>query len=91
MAKRKPGQRDPLFDSDPMTSVSEVLKYIPQFFRKDFGGANQGKVIRSRLSDAHLPINPDTIQAYLLGAEQTRTGIRNRVMPRIKWLQKLFS
>jgi hypothetical protein len=86
---RRAGERDPRVDKDPIISIRELLRPIPQFFRLDFGGRNQSQVIANRLTDAGLIANNDTIAAYKLGANQAKDGIQSRVMPRIRHMLKM--
>ena len=84
------GSHDPSLDEEPFTTVREALDYIHMFFRKDYGGADENTVVSKRLTAFGISVNPDTIQAYILGADQAKDGIQTRVMRRINAVKKLI-
>lgn len=85
---RQIGQRNPAIDTDPGTSVRDVLTTIKKVIRTDFGGKNQRKIISDRLSKAGIPVSDQTIRAYRVGAERTRNTISDAIKPQIDWLRR---
>jgi len=90
MTTRPSGSHDPGLDDTPSTTVREALDYIHMFFRKDFGGKDEQAIVTQRLTAANIPANPDTIRAYVLGADQTKEGIQTRVMRRVDAAKRLL-
>lgn len=87
---RKPGKPDSLFSSDPEFTVKEILKSLPMFIRRDYGGKDPRTVIHNRLSEKGIPFNSDTLKAYELGENWAIHGVKTRMTPRLNWLIQLF-
>ena len=90
MAARKIGQRNPAVGVKPGKTVKETMRDLLKFVRTDFGGPNSTTQIQRRLTDSGIPVTPDTIAAYRVGAKYTRNTIKQYQTPQVRHLRNLI-
>lgn len=89
-ATKRRGKRNPGVGVKPGKNLKQVLRDIPKLIRTDFGGADRDNQIGFRLSAEGVPVNPDTISAYLVAAKATRDTIKSYIVPQVDHARDLL-